>query len=906
MANRKLTRGELKDLGMDKYSDAELKDVGIDVDEPIDSVDAGVPIQAAPKGPIQLEAAETSKLPVAQAPGNKFRDWVLKGSDALANPLGPVAGLLGVNPEAFGRNFYQSALMNAGDALGAGLEVAPRYGLLAAIPAGKDENNVPRSLGDVASSFLGTPIGETINRFKSGTSLPAAKTYDQAKAALNQDIDTSTKEYPMSSLAGGFTGAATSPVNKLLPGSGMYGAPLKGVAGVGTRALGNAALGGIYGFNGAEGEDSRGLGTALGAGLGGLGSLAGEGLGWLGGKAKQALPSAILRSLRGTDEALEGAYTTRANELADEANRQLDFIEKPLNEFPERIDKLRAEGEGSINKFKSDAESKLTDYELDQASKYNNLFDKRADLAEEEKLLTEKLNLARERAAENETAAFAKQRADAEKLLEKAQAKYDALQVTGKEKLAAMDKKIQEANNAWYILSRFGRKIGSKAIDVVDSYLKLNDPNKSDFEKKGMLAKNLFDLGAEGKEAWDHVAHIDALKAERQALKDSIEAEGNAIVDNFNQDVGMPLTSRKNSREDLINMIFRNENAKDIQRGVDVLGEQSQVGNTMKEFDENYVPGLQRLGNEYNTGLDELTQQVNAANSGLAGEFQSAQEAAPILRQRAVEGVLGSSAYPSAAPQVSPSLESAVGAGGFSTRPSVYSRAGVQSSKAVNQFGNELGQGLADIGFNPPLTKNKQSYLDALSDLLEKQRASGPMGDLASNAAIPKEQAGQALFSSKPALNLQDAMALVRSAPANKSVVGTASKGGLAGLLGGGATLAGWGHTHGGIDTMNSLAAAGIGAGVGALSSLGSKVNVPAVQSMLFREAMSTGEMASSPAGIGALSRGFTNPTESLLGQWLKPGAPPDVVNQAMDQISEEARKNLIDRTNGTADAGVP
>ena len=119
--------------------------------------------------------------------------------------------------------------------------------------------------------------------------------------------------------------------------------------------------------------------------------------------------------------------------------------------------------------------------------------------------------------------------------------------------------------------------------------------------------------------------------------------------------------------------------------------------------------------------------------------------------------------------------------------------------------------------------------------------------------------------------------------------------GGFAGALGEGAA-------------GNPLGAAGVGAKTAA-KQLISPSRLAVWQRTLAPEMADVGQMLEPLGGVGAaagagpvLQSGDRNVGyESLISKWLKPGAPQSLVQEAQSRVDADARKNLVNATNGAA-----
>ena len=250
-----------------------------------------------------------------------------------------------------------------------------------------------------------------------------------------------------------------------------------------------------------------------------------------------------------------------------------------------------------------------------------------------------------------------------------------------------------------------------------------------------------------------------------------------------------------------------------------------------------------------------------------------------------------------------------------------------QREKAVNSARGSLGgiiagqNNIADALLD--ITRNPGNYsletatkaFDALNSpegktLLSRSAENniGKLGD-----ALAREQPARDAFQEAIAAAKPDAVAeevARRSDPANvlADVGGKAATSlGQRALLGGIGALGGYalGHETG----------AGLGAGLGymapgALQFMRNTVKSPANQAAVFglgqtalNDASGAFRSSVAPVVDTAVSQSGDRNVgyESLISKWLKPGAPQSLVQEAQSRVDADARKNLVNATNGAA-----
>lgn len=249
-----------------------------------------------------------------------------------------------------------------------------------------------------------------------------------------------------------------------------------------------------------------------------------------------------------------------------------------------------------------------------------------------------------------------------------------------------------------------------------------------------------------------------------------------------------------------------------------------------------------------------------------------------------------------------------------------------QADKAVNSARGSLGGVIA----------GQNNIADTLRDVLSRpQFFSAETVDAANRAVMSPE--GQALMNRSVAGNIEKlGDALSREAPAREAfaeaiaaakpevIAETAALradplavlkdvGGKAGAsLGQRAALGAAGAGLGFL--MGDTAGAGIGAGMGymapgALQFMRNTVRNPANRAAVFGvgesalQGLSQVPRAASVVENAALRSEEPNRVgyESIISRWLQPGAPQELVQQAQGQADANARRNLVESTNGVA-----
>jgi len=230
---------------------------------------------------------------------------------------------------------------------------------------------------------------------------------------------------------------------------------------------------------------------------------------------------------------------------------------------------------------------------------------------------------------------------------------------------------------------------------------------------------------------------------------------------------------------------------------------------------------------------------------------------------------------------------------------------------------NNIADALLDITRNPgnysleTVTKAFDALNSPEGKTLLSRSAENNIGKLGD--ALAREQPARDAFQEAIAAAKPDAVAeevARRSDPANvlADVGGKAATSlGQRALLGGIGALGGYalGHETG----------AGLGAGLGymapgALQFMRNTVKSPANQAAVFglgqtalNDASGAFRSSVTPVVDTAVSQSGDRNVgyESLISKWLKPGAPQSLVQEAQSRVDADARKNLVNATNGAA-----